>query len=103
MSSPLAQARCFIHLHREAAARCPACGRFYCRECVTEHEGRVVCRGCLEAVLQDAAPKGRGWWACLATWTLAMVGYLLVVVVFYGLGRVLLNIPSKFHSGIFFE
>ena len=53
MNSPLASARCFKHLSREAVARCPECSKFYCRECVTEHEGRMMCRSCLDALLQE--------------------------------------------------
>ena len=39
--------RCFNHAHREAAARCPECTHFYCRECITEHDDRVICAACL--------------------------------------------------------
>ena len=41
------QQRCWNHEAREAACRCPACGRSYCRECVSEHEGRLLCAACL--------------------------------------------------------
>ena len=44
----LAHQRCFNHALREAAARCPGCGNFFCRECVTEHDDRVLCAACLE-------------------------------------------------------
>jgi uncharacterized paraquat-inducible protein A len=46
--------RCHNHPQREAAARCPECGRFFCRECVTEHEGRVICSACLRALTEPA-------------------------------------------------
>jgi hypothetical protein len=44
------QQRCWNHEAREAASRCPACGRSYCRECVSEHEGRLLCAACLSGV-----------------------------------------------------
>ena len=103
MSVPLAQARCFKHVSREAAARCPECGRFYCRECVTEHQGRVVCRTCLDALLQPEERETPGWIKAAAGWSLALAGYLLVFYGFYLLGRMLLRIPSAFHSGVFFD
>lgn len=103
MSQTLAQARCFTHLSREAVAKCPACGRFYCRECVTEHEGRVVCRSCLDALLEEKTVVTAGWFRGMVASSLAFGGYLLVVGVFYYLGSLLLKIPSKFHSGQFFE
>ena len=40
--------RCFNHAGREAVARCPECGQFFCRECITEHEDRVLCSACLK-------------------------------------------------------
>lgn len=48
-ASPLRQ-RCWNHPHREASCRCPGCGRAFCRECVTEHEARLLCAACLEAL-----------------------------------------------------
>lgn len=103
MSAPLAQARCFKHVSREAAAKCPECGRFYCRECVTEHEGRVVCRTCLESLLHQEVRATPGWLKACTGWLLALAGYLIVVYSLYLVGRILLRIPSQFHSGVFFE
>jgi hypothetical protein len=55
------QQRCWNHEAREAACRCPACGRSYCRECVSEHEGRLLCAACLSAVAAGREPgSGRG-------------------------------------------
>ena len=44
----LAHQRCFNHATREAVARCPECHHFFCRECITEHDDRVLCTGCLK-------------------------------------------------------
>ena len=103
MTSPLAQARCFKHVSREAVAKCPECGRFYCRECVTEHDGRVVCRSCLDELLAEEPTTAPGWLKALGEWALASAGGLIVVYGFYLLGRILLRIPSQFHSGAFFD
>lgn len=55
------QQRCWNHEAREAACRCPACGRSYCRECVSEHEGRLLCAACLSEVTAGREPgSGRG-------------------------------------------
>ncbi|MDX2111650.1 MAG: rhomboid family protein [Verrucomicrobiota bacterium] len=43
----LSQKRCFNHAEREAAARCLECGQFFCRECASEHDGRILCSACL--------------------------------------------------------
>lgn len=103
MSVSLAQVRCFKHVEREAAAKCLECDRFYCRECVTEHEGRVVCRECLESLVAVVETTDRSWLRAVWAWCLSGVGYFLAVYVFYLLGRMLLKIPSNFHSGVFFE
>lgn len=60
----VARARCELHAEREAAARCPSCGLDYCRECVVEHSGRLLCRRCLERPSRELAERGRRhrWW-----------------------------------------
>jgi len=101
--SSLAQARCFQHVSREAVARCPSCERFHCRECVTEHDGRMICRLCLDALVESEAKSSSGFFTSLRGWALAGAGYFLAVYVFYKIGAVLLSIPSKFHSGGFLD
>lgn len=101
--SLLAQSRCFQHASREAVARCPECERFYCRECVTEHDGRMICRSCLDNLL-DVEPKERSGVLVVArSWLLAGVGYVIAVYVFYQIGQLLLRIPSQFHNGVLFD
>jgi hypothetical protein len=97
MAQSLARKRCFNHARREAAARCPECGRYYCRECVTEHEDRVVCADCLE--LLAGAPKRRGSrLALLKMPVLFAAGFLALWIFFFALGRGLLALPSSFHQ-----
>jgi hypothetical protein len=43
----LARARCFNHDLRQASGLCATCSRSYCRECLTEHSGRLTCSFCL--------------------------------------------------------
>jgi len=91
----LAHQRCFEHAQREASSRCPRCKRYFCRECVVEHQGRITCTSCLKELA--AKPDGRGKRASVL---FAMLGFLLAWFVFYGLGRLLLLIPAKFHEGV---
>src|SRR2546429_9979935 len=60
MTSNLIHQRCFNHALREAAARCPECGHFYCRECITEHEDRVICANCLAKLAAPRLMERRG-------------------------------------------
>ena len=94
----LVHQRCFNHGMREAAAQCPECRRFFCRECITEHEGRIMCSPCLEALLRP--DEQRGSLAALPLQALKLFsGIALTWLVVYGLGRALAAIPTAFHDG----
>ena len=85
--------RCWNHASREAAARCPVCSRFYCRECVTEHDGRMMCAACAATIVDSAAaPRANN-----AIWmALGVAGLLLAWMIFYYFGAMLARIPSDF-------
>jgi hypothetical protein len=53
----LRNARCLFHPLREAAARCPHCGGTFCRECVTDEEGKLACPPCLRRMARPPAPE----------------------------------------------
>ncbi len=93
-----AQARCFNHARREAAARCPACGRFFCRECVSEHRNRLLCASCIaeEGAQARVHPK-RTLGPLKAVLRLAL-GVLVLWVAFFVMGKALLRVPSAFHD-----
>ena len=98
----LVQQRCSAHPAREAAARCPSCRQFYCRECVTEHDGRVLCVACLR---KSAAPPRNSTLRLgpvLVPLQVAL-GLGLAWTAFYLLGMVLLQTPSEWHEGKAFE
>src|SRR5580700_11676324 len=56
-ASGLRHARCLFHPLREAAARCPHCGGTFCRECVTDEEGKLACPPCLRRMARPPVPK----------------------------------------------
>lgn len=101
----LTRQRCIHHETREAVARCPVCARFYCRECIVEHEGRVVCASCLAKEAAPAAAKGsaRRRLAPLRRLAGAGAGLIVAWLAFYFLGRVLLAVPSDFHASKIWE
>jgi len=94
----LSQQRCQNHAHREAVACCPECARFFCRECITEHDDRVICASCLKKLAGQAASKARRFQG-LETICLGLLSFLFLWIVFYSIGRGLLSIPSSFHDG----
>ncbi|KAF0178356.1 MAG: rhomboid family protein [Limisphaerales bacterium] len=94
----LTQHRCLNHTAREAVARCPSCTQFFCRECITEHDGVIICAGCLRK--QAAAPAARrAKWNLIGRAGLAALGFLACWLWFYAAGQILLALPSDFHEG----
>jgi hypothetical protein len=88
--------RCFHHPIREAVAQCPSCKRYYCRECVTEHAGRMICVECVHTLTSATHKTAR---AARTRWTIfALAGILIAWLAFYYLGLALARIPSKFHG-----
>ena len=98
VGSSLSQRRCDNHADREAAARCPECRRFFCRECVTEHSGRVICADCLSKIISKPA-SARWSPAVLWPYLAAAAGFMVAWTAYYYLGHMLLNLPHDFHEG----
>lgn len=97
-SKSISHLRCFRHGDREAAARCPECGRHFCRECITEHEDRVLCVACLKDLTAGGSSSSSRFSRIMAPirW---MTGIFLTWLFFYYLGRILLSLPTAFHEG----
>ena len=96
----VSQQRCFNHSNREAAARCPECRRFFCRECVAEHDDRVICAACLKKLAAPGLPKRRAF-SVLTRSTELVVAILVAWFFFFIIGEGLLRIPASFHdSGV---
>jgi hypothetical protein len=101
MSAALDQ-RCYHHEFREAAGRCPVCRRYFCRECVTEHDDRVICAECLNKLRADSSSASRSW-RRLARPLGPVLGLLIAWLAFYWVGRALLAIPAAVHDGATFD
>lgn len=85
--------RCWNHEAREAVCRCPGCSRGFCRECVAEHEERLLCAACLRAAVQarPATPGNR----LVARMALAVAGLLLAWVVLFLIGEAILTYTGR--------
>ena len=94
----LAQQRCCNHALREAAARCPGCGNFFCRECITEHDDRVLCAACLKK-LARVPLTARPAFVKIFRVAQCAAGCVLVWFCFFLLGSCLLKIPAAVHEG----
>ncbi len=98
----LASQRCLHHDTREAIARCPECGHFFCRECITEHDERVICASCLKKIAHAAEQPARRLWSL---WPVLQggSGLMLAWLIFYVIGRILLALPDSFHDGTMWQ
>jgi hypothetical protein len=94
MSGLVIEHRCWNHDAREAVCRCPQCGRSFCRECVTEHESRLLCAACLRSAAQAAAAR-RGKLRRLAAVGMTVAGVLLAWAIFFGAGESLIAITER--------
>ena len=94
--------RCFNHVLREAVARCPECLRYFCRECVTEHDDRVLCAACLGHKFDPAAFR-RKRFSGFARMIHFLLGTMLIWIFFYYMGQLLLALPLSFHEGTLWQ
>ena len=108
--SQLSSSTCVVHVDRPASARCPDCRRFFCGECITEHDGRLSCATCLDQVFAKASsadsaethPRAsvlRRASPHLVTLIQGVLGLILCWAVYYSLARLLMAIPADFHDG----
>lgn len=102
MTQDLTYQRCYNHAEREAAARCPKCRQYFCRECITEHDDQVVCANCLRSLAKAPSLRRPGW---INTFALArcLAGLLVAWFFFYLIGESLVALPTSFHEGTFWQ
>lgn len=95
---------CLNHPLREAVAQCPDCRRPFCRECITEHDYRMICAHCLAEMRQKRLKeKTREIRLPLLPLLHASVALLVLWAVYYQIGEVLVNIPVELHDGNVWE
>lgn len=98
----LAHQRCFNHDRREAVARCPECKQFFCRECITEHEDRVLCAACLKKLTHKPLAQ-RFAFAQIFRLVQCALGILIAWYFFFLIGDGLLKLPNSFHEGTLWQ
>jgi hypothetical protein len=96
--STLALQRCLHHVEREAVARCTSCTEHFCRECIVEHEGRVICSECRGKLLQKTGRR-TGFGKHVAAGLHLTISIFVLWFSIYLFGKTLLLIPSSFHEG----
>ena len=96
--TPLAQQHCLNHPAREAAAQCPQCRHFFCRECITEHDDRILCAVCLRLASRKESAR-RHPFRALGRAALGLGGLATAALFFYAVAQCLLMIPASYHDG----
>lgn len=94
--------RCFNHAQREAAGRCLSCGKFFCRECLVEHQERLICAACLRGLAKPPLTRHPALRHLLQGGQI-LTGLFLLWIIFYMLGKVLLAVPSSVHEGTLWQ
>lgn len=94
--------RCFNHATREAVARCPECSQFFCRECITEHDDRVICSACLKK-LARVPLLHRPAFARVLQIGQCLLGIFAAWFFFYLIGSALARLPTSFHEGTLWQ
>jgi hypothetical protein len=95
----VAARKCVRHPGREAVARCPSCGEHFCRECVVEHRGILLCAACLARAAATAPQSAQTEWRRAGELALTAASVLLLWVAFYTLGQFLKFVPARVHEG----
>lgn len=85
------QQRCWNHSVRGAVCRCPVCQRPFCRECVSEHDSRLLCAMCIKASVATLGRRGSRPFAYLLLPALALASTLLVWATFFSLGQIIME------------
>jgi hypothetical protein len=99
MTPLVLEQRCRNHEDREAVCRCPRCGRSFCRECVTEHQSRLLCAACLRSVAHQSRSRSRIFRRFLPA-AMVLAGFVLAWFVFYGAGVALLESTAHMEQSI---
>jgi hypothetical protein len=95
MSIQAIQQRCWNHESREAVCRCPECGNSFCRECVTEHESRLLCAGCLRSLARTREQRLPARRRGLVPVAMALAGIFIAWVVFFAAGEAMLTLSVR--------
>ena len=102
----LSRQQCVLHPDRGAVARCPVCKRYYCHECITEHDGQVLCRHCLLQQVDDAdnettfMDRHGALVQLVSRPLLALGGLLLLWLIFTLIGSMLMRFPNNFYLSV---
>jgi len=91
MRENVVQQHCWNHAQRGAVCHCPACHRPFCRECVSEHDSKLLCAICIKASVSAADGARARRMAPLWMATMAVASTLLAWAIFFSLGQIIME------------
>jgi uncharacterized paraquat-inducible protein A len=94
--SSFASRRCRNHIERQAACRCPGCGFDFCRECVTEHDERLLCSRCMAELGASGTRPSRS--KTIGTIAQAVAGIAAAWIFFFLAGELTSMVVSPSHE-----
>ena len=77
--------------------QCPGCGRYFCRECASEHDGRYLCVSCIRAAA-PAVSRRRELLRPAMRALLFLGAFYLLWQSFYVAGYLILQVPTATHD-----
>lgn len=77
------------------------CSHSFCRECISEHDLRMLCADCLRRETDSSKSQGKKRRKLPTAPLQLAVGLLVLWFTVYLLGSILSSIPADFHDGIF--
>jgi len=98
----LHKSRCLNHPDREAIARCPECKHYFCQECITEYEHRILCAACIKTLVKKRKQQKEKGSVLQKLKPLALTfriifSLFLLLLFFYTIGWILLQNVDSFH------
>jgi len=93
----LSNIRCQNHIEREAAAICMKCQNYFCKECITEYDDKMLCKNCIDDLLKKNKTTHRKK-INLKQFFAIITTTLFLWIIFYSSGKFLISISGFLSS-----
>ncbi|MCD4819929.1 MAG: rhomboid family protein [Candidatus Cloacimonetes bacterium] len=95
--SKLSQVRCHNHIDREAVSLCKHCHNYFCRECISDYDDKMLCKSCIDKLISNNNLK-RKKKLNFKQYLAVIFSSLLLWFIFYSSGNILISISDLLSS-----